>query len=75
MEALDISGGSKVVEIQDGKWKEIGIKEGFIVTAVDKVAIKNTEQLISTLQGVQGGVLIEGMYPDGTKEYYGMGWQ
>ena len=75
MEALDISGGSKVVEIQEGKWKDIGIKEGFIITAVDKVAIKNTEQLISTLQGVQGGVLIEGMYPDGTKEYYGMGWQ
>ncbi|WP_375579834.1 Do family serine endopeptidase [Marivirga tractuosa] len=75
MKELNLSGGSKVVEIEDGKWKDIGIKEGFIITAVDKVAIRNTEQLISTLQGTKGGVLIEGVYPDGTKEYYGMGWQ
>ncbi|MGM0579922.1 MAG: Do family serine endopeptidase [Bacteroidota bacterium] len=75
MKELSLSGGSKIVEIEDGKWKDIGIKEGFIITAVDKVAIRNTEQLISTLQGTKGGVLIEGVYPDGTKEYYGMGLQ
>lgn len=75
MEALNISGGSKVIEIQDGKWKDIGIEENFIITAVDKGAIKDTEHLIATLQSKQGGVLIEGIYPDGTKAYYGMGWQ
>jgi len=75
MEALDISGGSKVVEIEDGKWKEIGIKEGFIITSIDKGAVKNTESLIAILQNAQGGILIEGVYPDGSKEYYGMGWQ
>jgi len=75
MEALDITGGSKVVEIREGKWKDIGIQEGFIITAVDKGAIKDTEHLIATLRGKQGGVLIEGVYPDGTKAYYGMGIQ
>ncbi|SMG20020.1 Do/DeqQ family serine protease [Marivirga sericea] len=75
MEALDISGGSKVVEIEDGKWKDIGIKEGFIITAVDKGAVKDTESLIAILQNARGGILIEGVYPDGSKEYYGMGWQ
>ena len=75
MEALNISGGSKVAELQDGKWKDIGIKEGFIITAVDKGAIEDTEDLIATLEGKRGGVLIEGIYPDGTKAYYGMGWQ
>ncbi|HET8858848.1 trypsin-like peptidase domain-containing protein [Marivirga sp.] len=75
LEELGISGGSKVVEIEDGKWKDIGIQEGFIVTAIDKGSIENTEDLITTLQGKQGGVLIEGIYPDGTKAYYGMGWQ
>jgi serine protease Do len=75
MKALNISGGSKVVELQDGKWKNIGIKEGFIITAIDKGAIKDTEDLIATLEGKQGGVLIEGVYPDGTKAYYGMGVQ
>ncbi len=75
MEALNISGGSKVAELQDGKWKDIGIKEGFIITAVDKGAIEDTEDLIATLEGKRGGVLIEGIYPDGTKAYYGMGVQ
>lgn len=75
MKDLGIDGGAKVVEISEGKWKEIGIKEGFIITAVDKGSIANTEELINTLQGKRGGVLIEGIYPDGTKAYYGMGWQ
>jgi len=75
LEEFDISGGSKVIEIEEGKWKDIGIEEGFIITAVDKGAIKNTEDLIETLKGKQGGILIEGIYPDGTKAYYGMGWQ
>jgi Do/DeqQ family serine protease len=75
MEKLDIKGGSKVVEIQDGKWKDIGIQEGFIITAVDKGIIDNTEDLITTLRRIKGGVLIEGIYPDGSKAYYGMGLQ
>ena len=75
LEEFDISGGSKVIEIEEGKWKDIGIEEGFIITAVDKGAIKNTEDLLETLKGKQGGILIEGIYPDGTKAYYGMGWQ
>ncbi|WMN12398.1 trypsin-like peptidase domain-containing protein [Marivirga salinae] len=75
LESLGINGGSKVIEIEAGKWKEIGIQEGFIITAVDKGAIKDTEHLITTLRGKQGGVLIEGVYPDGTKAYYGMGIQ
>lgn len=75
MKELDIRGGSKVVEIEEGKWMAIGIKEGFIITSVDKVSIKDTNDLIASLKGKQGGVLIEGIYPDGTKAYYGMGWQ
>jgi Do/DeqQ family serine protease len=75
MDELNISGGSKVVEIQEGKWQDIGIKEGFIITSIDKGAVNNTESLIAILQNAQGGILIEGVYPDGSKEYYGMGWQ
>ncbi|GAA5040732.1 type I deoxyribonuclease HsdR [Marivirga lumbricoides] len=74
MDKLNIGGGAKVTEISEGKWKEIGLKEGFIITAVDKVAIANTEELLQVLQNKRGGVLIEGVYPDGTKAYYGMGW-
>jgi S1-C subfamily serine protease len=75
MEALNIDGGAKVVDVQKGKWQEIGLKEGFIITAIDKVNIANAAELIRVLQTKRGGVLIEGVYPDGTKAYFGMGVQ
>lgn len=74
MDKLNIGGGAKITDISEGKWQEIGVKEGFIITAIDKVAIANTEELLQVLQNKRGGVLIEGIYPDGTKAYYGMGW-
>ncbi|MBK6265746.1 Do family serine endopeptidase [Marivirga sp. S37H4] len=71
---LNIDGGVKITEVGDGKWKEIGVKEGFVITAIDKVTVQNTEELSRILQSKRGGILIEGVYPDGTKAYYGMGW-
>jgi len=75
METLNIDGGAKVIDVQKGKWQEIGLKEGFIITAVDKVNIVDAAELIRVLQTKRGGVLIEGVYPDGTKAYFGMGLQ
>lgn len=72
---LDIKGGAKVASIKSGKWADIGIKEGFIVTAVDKIAVMNADDLSKILETKSGGVLIEGIYPDGTRAYYGMGLQ
>lgn len=70
-DALKITGGAKVETITPGKLKSIGIQRGFIITKVDGQKIDSPEQLEAALQGKSGNVLIEGVYTNGTKAYYG----
>ena len=71
--ALGIDGGVKVNRITGGKLRSSGIREGFIITKVDKTEVNTAEELISILNNKKGGVLIEGIYPNGMKAYYGFG--
>lgn len=75
-EGLDITGGAKLVNVESGKWNDAGIKEGFIITSIDKRLIENVEDLSRALTRTPSGsgLLIEGIYPDGAKAYYGIGW-
>ncbi|MEM9337135.1 MAG: Do family serine endopeptidase [Bacteroidota bacterium] len=74
-EQLDINGGVQVSDIRTGKWKEARLKEGFIITEIDDQPIRKLDDLISFLEATKGddGILIEGVYPNGDKAYYGMG--
>lgn len=69
-------GGAKLTNLERGKWREAGIKEGFIITSIDKRAVTNVEDLSRALaaSGNGSGRLIEGVYPDGSRAYYGIGW-
>ncbi len=72
---LGIEGGVQISSIGEGKWKQAGIKEEFIITKIDKRDIRTPEDLSSALRGARGeGILIEGLYPNGEKAYYGIGW-
>ncbi|MEO9803457.1 MAG: Do family serine endopeptidase [Reichenbachiella sp.] len=75
-EKLNLEGGAKLLKVEEGKWREAGIKEGFIVTRVDKGQILSVEDLSRALTRTNdgSGLLIEGMYEDGEKAYYGIGW-
>ncbi len=73
-EELKLDGGVKLTDLGNGKWKDAGVKEGFIITSVDKRGVKDTEDLIAILQGKKGGILIGGKYQDGSEAYYGLGW-
>ena len=70
---LGIRGGVKVSKLLSGKLRSAGIQEGFIITSIDKKPIAGTDDLESALKTKQGGVLIEGVYPNGMKAYYGFG--
>ncbi len=75
LKTLGLSGGVKVADVSNGKFRETGIKRGFIITKVDKTPIQDVEQFKLYLESSRGeGVLIEGIYPDGEKAYYGVGW-
>ncbi|HSZ24230.1 MAG TPA: Do family serine endopeptidase [Cytophagaceae bacterium] len=71
---LKIENGVKVVKVNDGKFKEAGVKEGFIIISVDKKKISTPEEVIHMIEHTKtGGVLLEGVYPNGIKKYYGLG--
>jgi S1-C subfamily serine protease len=71
---LMIDYGLKVTGINDGKLAVAGIREGFIILRVDKIPIYSVEDLDKALNKASGGVLIEGIYPNGLRAYYGIGW-
>ena len=71
----DLENGVKIEKLQSGKWKEAGIKEGFIVTKIDRREIEDIDDLIAAVERPNGeGMLIEGYYPNGEKAFYGIGW-
>jgi len=73
---LEIEGGAQIVEIEKGKWKSSGIAKGFVVTTINKKEVTSVEDLSSILSQLpkNDGVLVEGLYPNGIKAYYGIGW-
>lgn len=70
---LRVDHGIQVKKIDGGKLKSAGVKEGFIILRVDKEEINDVEDLNNAFAGKQGGILIEGVYPNGTHGYYGVG--
>jgi serine protease Do len=71
---LQLEGGVRINITGEGKWKEAGIRNGFIAGYVDKLPIDNVEDLNRILEFKKGGILIEGFYPDGKKGTYGLAW-
>ena len=70
---LRIKGGIQVVSVGDGKLKSAGIKEGFIITSVNRRAIYDLQELKLIINNLEGGVYIEGVYPNGISAYYAFG--
>lgn len=72
-EKLNIDGGVKIIQLNGGKLRSVGITEGFIINKVDKKPVANTEEFLEIMKNKSGGILLEGIYPNGKKAYYGFG--
>ncbi len=70
---LGIETGVKIKDLGTGKLKSAGIKDGFIITRIDNKDVASASDVIDYLQNKKGGVLIEGIYPNGMRAYYGFG--
>ncbi len=71
---LGINNGVKVSSLGRGKLRDAGVREGFIITHVDREPVASTSELSEKLRKREGeGVLIEGVYPNGLRAYYGIG--
>jgi len=70
---LHIKGGVQVVSVSAGKFSSAGIKEGFIITSINRQKVYNIQDLQMVFQNIQGGIYIEGVYPNGISAYYAFG--
>ncbi len=74
-ERLNIDGGVKLVELDEGKWAEAGFEKNFIITHIDKFRINSVSDLKRVLAHKKGDrVVFLGVFPDGTKSYYSVDW-
>jgi serine protease Do len=73
LKRFNIQDGFKIIRLDNGLLKSAGIREGFIVVAVDRQIISSSQELKDALTSKKGGVLIEGVYPNGLRAYYGIG--
>jgi len=70
---LKLNNGVSVNNITEGMVRQAGIKNGFIITKIDKKRVNTPDDVTEILEKSKGGVLIEGIYPNGTVAYYGFG--
>ncbi|MEL6539364.1 MAG: Do family serine endopeptidase [Bacteroidota bacterium] len=75
-ERLKITGGVRVKALKKGAWQEKGVREGFIITAINHTKITDIQQLTRVLKQCQEeSILVEGIYPDTKKkDRYGLPW-
>ena len=70
---LRITNGIKVDELFNGKLRSVGVREGFIITKVNGKKVSNVDELIASIEDLKDGILIEGIYENGRREFYGFG--
>lgn len=73
---LRISSGVQVAGLKDGKFKDAGIKDGFIIVDINNVRVRtadDVDKIFTQIMSAEGGdkvMFITGFYPTGKKMYY-----
>lgn len=67
---LSLESGIRIHNIGQGYIRRIGIREGFIVTHVNKVQVNTPEQCIDLIENMRGQVSIEGVDKNGRRAFY-----
>ena len=70
---LGIKYGVRVTSLKSGKLMKAGVREGFVITQINNQPATSLEDIKKVLLKTQGGVYIEGIYPDKTIAYYAFG--
>lgn len=64
--------GIQVISLSEGPLKDAGIRKGYIITRINGEDITETEQIRNAFESGEGGLLVEGIYPNGKTAYYGV---
>lgn len=67
---LDIDYGVRILKVRNGLIRQMELQEGFIITSINQIAIKDPETLTDILTKVRGRVYLQGVNKRGQKEMY-----
>ncbi len=73
LEKLGLQNGVKVMSIDNGKMKDAGIKEGFIITYINNTQVSTPQDVAAEIKKSKRSILIEGFDVGGNLCYYGIG--
>ncbi|HEY4653201.1 MAG TPA: trypsin-like peptidase domain-containing protein [Cyclobacteriaceae bacterium] len=74
LSGLELEGGVRITDVENGKWKDAGFIEGFVIAYIDKIPVENVADLNRILEFKRGGILVEGFFADGEKGTIGLDW-
>jgi len=72
-EELGLGSGIKIKSVGKGKLQTAGLKNGFIITSVNKKPIYEVRDFKREIGNARGGILVEGMYENGEPAYFVFG--
>ncbi|WP_346854225.1 Do family serine endopeptidase [uncultured Draconibacterium sp.] len=70
---LKIQNGIMISNLNKGKLKDAGLEKGFIITSVNKKPIYEVSDFKREVGNARGGILVEGIYPNGEPAYFVFG--
>ena len=70
LQHMRLNAGLQVKSVNKGKFQDAGIRKGFIITRVNNISVSSVDKLKEILNDATGGVLIEGIYANGKREFY-----
>ena len=71
---LGVDSGLRVQKLRPGKLQDAGVRNGFVITHIDKVPVEKAEDVEKILADREGGVMIEGYYEGNSRKvYYAIG--
>ena len=70
MQQLRIRNGLKITKLTDGKLKQNGIREGFIIVKANRMPVSSVSEFQQIVATASEGLFISGVYPNGKIAYY-----
>ena len=64
-----MGGGVRIKTLKTGPWKQSGLPQGFVITAIDREPVESLDRFVNILNRKTGGILVEGYTHNGTKIY------
>jgi serine protease Do len=67
---LKLRNGLQVKRLTQGKLREAGIEEGYIITKANRIPIESADDLRKIIETIEDGLFLTGIYPNGEVAYY-----